>query len=119
MAPKELLIHLVKIFPEFQVYWDSPKNYFCGSNGEFTLHGVFAEFTHFFKENHSAQSDTQIEAFGKFVSECMAPADDSPLGNATATCFVENIAGEPCARKLSRYLTGESRRYWQAWSGCA
>src|SRR5690242_10198269 len=32
-------------------------------------------------------------ALGVFVSECMAPADDGPLDNAAATCFVENIAG--------------------------
>lgn len=47
------------------------------------------------------------------------PADDGPLDNAAATCFVENVAGEPCDRELSPHLTGEARRYWQHWGGRA
>jgi hypothetical protein len=46
-------------------------------------------------------------------------ADDGPLDNAAATCFVENIAGEPCDRELSPHLTGEAKRYWHAWGGRA
>jgi hypothetical protein len=47
----------------------------------------------------------------------MAPGDDNPLDNAAATCFVENIAGEPCDGRVSRNFTGEARRYWQARGG--
>lgn len=55
---------------------------------------------------------------GAFVSECIAPADDGPLDNAAATCFVEDIVGEPWDRELP-HLTGEASRYWQAWRGHA
>jgi hypothetical protein len=96
-----------------------PGNCFRGDDGSFTLHGVFAEFTHFFQERYAALPADRVAALGAFVSECMAPADDGPLGNAAGTCFVEDIAGEPCDRELSRHRTGEARRYWQAWGGRA
>ena len=42
---------------------------------------------------------------------------DENLDNAAGTCFVENIAGEPCDRELARHLSGEARRYWRYWGG--
>jgi hypothetical protein len=119
MTPHALLDKLVALFPGFRSYWDDPGNCFRDDEGSFTLHGVFAEFTGFFRERYTAFSPDQIASLGTFVSECMAPADDSPLDNAAATCFVENIAGEPCDSELSPHLIGEARRYWQAWGGHA
>ena len=117
MTPQGLLDRLVALFPDFRAYWDDPGNCFRDDEGSFTLHGVFAEFTGFFRGRHAALPADRIAALGAFVSECMAPADDGPLDNAAATCFVENIAGEPCDRELSPHLTGEARRYWQTWGG--
>jgi hypothetical protein len=117
MKPRALLDRLVALVPDFRTYWDNPGNCFRGHDGSFTLHGVFAEFTSFYEERHAGLPADRVAALGAFVSECMAPADDGPLKNAAATCFVENIAGEPCDRQLSPHLTGEARRYWQAWGG--
>ena len=117
MTPQALLDRLVDLFPDFREYWSGPSNYSRNDDGSFTLHGVFIEFTHFFRERHAALPADRVAALGAFVSECMAPADDGPLDNAAATCFVENIAGEPCDRNLSPHLTGEARRYWLAWGG--
>jgi hypothetical protein len=119
MTPQSLLDRLVALFPDFRAYWDDPGNNFRDDDGSFTLHGVFCQFTSFYKERYAALPAERIAALGAFASECMAPADDSPLDNAAATCFVENIAGEACDRKLSPHLTGEARRYWQAWGGRA
>jgi hypothetical protein len=119
MTPQALLDRLVALFPDFRAYWDDAGNCFSEDDGSFTLHGVFAEFTHFFRERHAVLPAEQVAALGKFVSECMAPANDGPLDNAAATCFVENIAGEPSDRELSPHLTGEARRYWLAWGGRA
>ena len=117
MTPQALLDRLVALFPDFRAYWVDPGNSPRDEDGSFTLHGVFVEFTGFFRDRHAALPADRIAALGAFVSECMAPADDGPLDNAAATCFVENIAGEPCDRELSPHLTGEARRYWQAWGG--
>src|SRR3954465_3940020 len=88
MTPRALLDRLMALFPDFREYWDDPGNCFRDDDGSFTLHGVFAEFTRFFRERHAALPVDRIAALGAFVSECMVPADDSPLDNAAATCFV-------------------------------
>jgi len=117
MTPQALLDRLVDLFPDFRAYWDGPNNCLQGDDGSFTLHGVFIQLTDFFRDRHASLPADQVAALGEFVSKCMAPADDGLLDNAAATCFVENIAGEPCGRELSPHLTGEARRYWQAWCG--
>lgn len=119
MTPQSLLNRLVDLFPDFRTYWDAPGNCCLNDDGSFTLHGVFSKFTGFFRERHTALPADRVAALGAFVSECIAPADDGPLDNAAATCFVENIACEPCDRELSPHLTGEARRYWRARSGRA
>ncbi|MGE3166371.1 MAG: hypothetical protein AB7O52_15810 [Planctomycetota bacterium] len=119
MTPQALLDRLVALFPDFRAYWDDSGNCFRDDDGSYTLHGVFSEFTGFFRERHAALPGDRIAALGAFVSECMAAADDGQLDNAAATCFVENVAGELCDRELSPHLTGGARRYWQAWGGRA
>lgn len=117
MTPEALLDRLAALFPDFRTYWDDPGNCYRADDGSFTLHGVFSEFTGLFRERHAALSANQLAALGVFVSECIAPADDGPLANATATCFLENIAGDPCDRELSRHLTGDAWRFWLASRG--
>lgn len=107
----QLLDRLAALFPEFRPYWEA--NHY----GSFTLHGVFMVFTFFFRAHHGSLPADRVAVLGEFVTECMAPDDDNLLDNAAATCFVENIAGEPCDRQLSPHLTGPARRYWQYWGG--
>jgi hypothetical protein len=118
MTPQSLLDRLVALFPDFRGYWDDPGNNFRDDDGTFTLHGVFANFTWFFKERHNLLPIERVTALGIFVSNCMA-SDDIDLDNAAATCFVENVAGEECDRELARHLSGEARKYWLAWGGSA
>ena len=116
MAPQALLDKLVALFPEFQAYWDDPGNCCREDDGTFTLHGVFSEFTGFFREQYQSLPAENVTALGRFVSDCVASTDED-LHNAAATCFVENVAGDACDRELARHLTGEARKYWQAWGG--
>ena len=117
MTPQELLDRLAALFPDFRAYWDAPDNCALYDDGSFNLHGVFMEFTWFFEERHAALPADRVAALGAFVSECMAAPGDPPLGNAAATCFVENIAGKPCDRELAPHPIGDARRYWRAWGG--
>lgn len=118
MTAPELLHRLVGIVPEFQAEWDSPDNCFRADDGDFidTLHGVFGGFSGCFQARAARFSPEQAAALGKFVSDCMA-SGDGDLDNAAATCFLENIAGQACAAILAGHLSGEARRYLQAWSG--
>jgi hypothetical protein len=115
MTPQALLDRFVALFPDLRAFWDDAGNYSRNDDGSFTLHGVFAQLTDFFRERHAALPPDRVAALAAFVSECMAGNDDGPLDNAAATCFVENIAGEPCDRELAPHLTGEAKRYWQYW----
>src|SRR5262245_46285110 len=114
MTPQALLDRLVALFPEFRARWDNTGNCFRGDDGTFGLHGVFAEFTGFFRERYKSLPAERVATLGAFVSECMASAD-ADLDNAVATCFLENVAGEECDRELARHLSGEARGYWQVW----
>jgi hypothetical protein len=116
MTPQKLVDRLVTFFPDFQAYWDDPGNCFRNDDGSFTLHGVFAEFTNFFRERHGSLPADRMAALGRFVSDCMM-STDKDLDNAAATGFVENIAGEDCDRPLAPHLTGEARKYWKSWGG--
>src|SRR5690349_4136355 len=116
MTPHALLERLVALFPDFAAVWDDPDNCFRDEDGSFTLHGVFSEFTGFFRECYETLPPDRVAALGAFVSESMASAD-ADLDNAAATCFVENIAGEPCGRDLARHLAGPAREYYRAWGG--
>ena len=115
MAPRELLSQLTALFPEFGPYWDDPGNCFRNDDGSYTMHGVFSEFTSFFREQSARLTSDQLVALGAFVSECMASLD-SDLGNAAATCFVENIAGEDYAEELALSLKGAARKYYLWWA---
>jgi hypothetical protein len=112
-TPQLLLDQLTNIFPEFQSNWDSDDNYF---RKPFTLHGVFAQFSHFYKNCVASFKIEQIVALSNFVNNCMESKDEN-LDNAAATCFVENIAGEDCARHIAPYFRGEALRYFNAWGG--
>jgi hypothetical protein len=115
MTPQELLSYLTALFPEFGPYWDAPGNCFRNDDGSYTLHGVFSEFTSFFREHSERLTSDQLLALGAFVSECIVPAD-TDLSNAAATCFVENIAGEDYAEEFAIFLKGAARKYYLSWA---
>jgi hypothetical protein len=116
LTPQELLDRLGGLFPDFRACWDDASNCYRSDDGSFTLHGVFSEFTDFFRERYASLPPSRIEALGAFVSDCMA-SGGTDLDNATGTCFLENIAGEPCSRGLGQNLSGQAYTYWQAWGG--
>lgn len=118
MTPQSLLDRLAALFPDFRGQWNDSRNCFRDDDGMFTVHGVFAEFSEFFRERHAEVPRDRVALLGALVSECMS-SGNADLDNAAATCFVENVAGELCGRELSSHLSGEARRYWQAWGGDA
>jgi hypothetical protein len=117
MIPQALLDRLVELFPGFEAYWNGSLNCSRHEDGTFTLHGVFIEFSHFFREHYAKFASDRIAMLGAFISQCMSSNDDD-LDNAAATCFIENIANEKCGEALAQYLTGEARSYLQAWADC-
>jgi hypothetical protein len=116
MTPQGLLDRLDELFPDFRAHWADPKNCFRDDDFAFTLHGVFAEFSDFFRDRYQSLSVDRVADLGAFVSECVG-SPDAELNNAAATCFVENIAGEDCAREVARHFTGDALKYFRSWGG--
>ena len=50
MTPEALLDRLTALFPDFRAHWGDPGNCFRDDDGSYTLHGVFAEFTSFYRD---------------------------------------------------------------------
>ncbi len=115
MRPQELLEALVRAAPDFEAQLKAP-SLFMRADGSFTLHGLFAEFSHFFRAAHESLSDRDLTPIGALISSCMRDPR-SELDNATATCFIENITEGPAGDRLSRYLTGNALAYLNACRG--
>jgi len=115
MRPQELLEALVEIVPAFAAEWSAPSVFVC-ADGAYTLHGVFAAFSHFFRGAQGVLSERQIQRVGELVSSAMREPH-SALDNAAATCFLENIAEDPAALRIRPYLDGAALAYVKACSG--
>jgi len=109
-----VLSELVTIFPGFGVQWNGPDNYFRGNDGSFTHHGVFAEFTAYCRKDFENVSADQLRLLSVLLNEWFE-GPDVDLDNAVATCFLENIAGEPCSRRLKLLLKPSARAFVGKW----
>lgn len=109
-----VLDRLIVIVPEFGAVWECDDNLFREEGGAFTCCGVFAEFSHFFRDNYERLSVEQRAAIGRFVGECVASLNDA-ASDAVASCFLENIAGERFVSDFRRHLSGDANRFFQPW----
>jgi hypothetical protein len=101
----DILENILEIFPSFKLEWEHPDNPHKDDFGCFTYWGVFAEFSHYFRDNYYKYSKDMLATLGHFISECMA-VPGSDLDNAAATSFLENISGETFSCEFSHYLSG-------------
>jgi len=116
-TPAELLDKLVQFAPDFAEVWKT--SLFINDDGTFTVHGVFAEFSHFVRDNFDKIVDADRHALFNFVEECVKieAHSDSGISNAVCTCFLENIAGEgELSRLIRQYLGPESMKYFDEWN---
>jgi len=114
--PEDIRSELIHLFPDFKGQWESDENYFRAENGGFTLHGLFAEFSHFVEDNFSRfPQDKSIQLFAK-VEEWLI-SDQSDLSNAVATCLIENLAGLPISATIRDLLGTRSMEYFDKWDG--
>ena len=114
MNAHDLLNRLVALFPDFAAVWDRSTNCFREDDGSFTRCGVFAEFSHYFRDRYEQFNGTQVAELGRFVTEWVASAD-TELGDAAATCFLENVAGEHFSADFRRQLSGEALKVYSQW----
>src|SRR4051812_39027792 len=111
MKPDDVLRRLVAIFPAFGPYWDRD-DLFREADGSFTFCGVFAVFSSFVRESAERLPAASLGELGQFLDECMREPGNE-LDTSTATCFLENIQGEPADRILREFLNGNALRFLQ------
>ena len=109
-SPDDVVRRLVTMFPAFGPYWASDDS-FRTDDGAFTFCGVFATFTHFFRDSFERLSVGSLQALGEFLEECMAEPG-SEIDTAAATCFLEHVTGEPLSPVLKTHLKGNPLRFF-------
>lgn len=110
-TPADVLQRLVAIFPAFSTYWRSEDS-FRADDGAFTFCGVFSTFTWYFRDSFEQLSVAALREVGQFLEECMVEPN-SEIDTAAATCFLENVHGEPMAPVLKVFLTGNALQYFE------
>jgi hypothetical protein len=108
-----LLAQLEGLCPSLRGYWEHPANLFNAP--EPSVHAVFAAFSHFVRERGLGASPALSPQVLAFLEACLSEPDSLPLSNAAATCFIENLAGEPCLERHVREFGPNSRRVHLAW----
>jgi len=118
-TPKELLENLVRITPEFLSAWNNEDNLFINEDGSFSVHGVFAEFSSFIRNNFSLLDENRRKKLFDYIEQCVNTDIHSENGvsNAACTCFLENLAGEGAlSDTILKYLGVQSRKYFDKWN---
>lgn len=119
MTKEEVKSFLIKLFPDFSGNWASNDNLFINEDGSYTYHGLFSEFSNYFRDNFKNFSDEQLrELFSSIekweVQETANYEEDDAqlLSNAVFTCFLENIAGEGFTERIKPFMGKKSFEYY-------
>ncbi len=109
-TPQALLSRLVFAFPDFRECWQGDGNCFRNHDGTSDYCGVFAQFSHFFRDHYHLAPSISIKELGMLLSDCVDLAAPN-LHDAATTCFLENLAGEPCLDRLKPHLSQSALDY--------
>ncbi len=117
VTEEELLRQLIEFTPQFEQHWGSDHNLFREDDGSFTLQGVCAEFSHFFRETYLSWSESTLVELFDFVESNVAGdgTAETLLDNALCTCFLENIACLPAGAAVRRFMGRDSRWFFDQW----
>ncbi|MBK8170656.1 MAG: hypothetical protein IPK60_09995 [Sandaracinaceae bacterium] len=110
----ELLTKLIKLCPPFASAWARDAYLWTDDTGATTFHGVFAGLSHHVVERLALAPAAELKPLFELVEEILiADRDrDEPLGNAAATCFLENVVGDSVPdADLLPLLGTESTKY--------
>ena len=118
LTPDEILFHLVRIFPDFKTQWESESNYLNEGWSDVPYHSLFADFSHYFRDNFMEMSERDIQELCDYIEPFVR--DDKvheDIDNAICTCFLENVGGESSTVDLPKYLGPKSLKFYKAWHG--
>jgi hypothetical protein len=70
MTPTALISELDSLVPGFAAYWRDADGLYISSDGSFSVHGVYAEFSVFLRDHYSALSRDAKRRLGEFLTQC-------------------------------------------------
>ncbi|WP_207622068.1 hypothetical protein [Alienimonas californiensis] len=108
MSPTELRDRLVGIFPALATEFST--SLFREPDGTLPFCGILAECSHYVRDHIDELLPYQLGRLGTLVSESMI-VRGTELDEAAATCFLENLAFERGAEKLTPFLSGNAASF--------
>jgi hypothetical protein len=114
MIASDLMSRIERLFPDFREFWESDDNYFRHEDGSYTCCGVYARFAQYFEIDCQDWGPVALDDVATLLEDCLM-FPDSDSGTAAATCFLENIVGEPAEHALSDYFGPGSRKFLNVW----
>lgn len=119
MTKEEVKNYLIELFPGFSEIWNSGDTLFRNGDGSYTYHGLFSEFSVYFRDNFRNFSDNQFRQLFSKIEEWEVREDENLekdnaqlLSNAAFTCFLENIAGEGFTERIKPFMGKKSFEYY-------
>lgn len=125
MKKEEVRDFLIKLFPGFSEVWNNSDTLFKEKDGTYTYHGLFSEFSNFFRTNIKNFADKQLSDLFSNLEEWIKPDeasmeeyrletvdDEHLLANAACTCFLEYIAGEGFTERIKPFMGRKSLEYY-------
>ncbi len=116
---EEVIDYLFKLFPDFVKVWNSGDTLFRDEDGSYTYHGLFSEFSVYFRDNFNNFSNQQLEDLFTHIEDWEREEDKNYnqddaqlLSNAVFTCFLENIASEELTKRLKSFMGKKSLEYY-------
>jgi hypothetical protein len=113
LTPQQILDRLVAIL---QTSLRTPEACFRDDGGSFSRCGVFGDCSHFMRDRYEGLSPLQRRQLADFALECMSQTDQD-LGDAAATCFLENLTFERFSKDFESYLSGQARDFFRRFQG--
>ncbi len=110
MPAIDLLERIVSRFPEFAAQWNASDNLYRDDDGTFTECGVFSEFSAYFRDSYLSHSADDLQHLAMWIEQYLAD-EALPESDAVATCFLENLSGEPAIERIKPFLGVRARSY--------
>ncbi len=109
---------LITLCPDFTSALDDESDFLIREDGSFSVHGVFAVFSHYIANRLARESDPSLGKVFEYV-ESKLTGDDSEIENAACTCFLENLMNRVSEiippQHFVPLLGSKSRRFCRAY----
>lgn len=117
-AAETVKTELITLCPDFAAAWNDECDLWTGDDGSFTVHGIFAVFSHYIADRLCRGVDPDLRNVFEYV-ESKLTEDNSEVDNAACTCFLENLMNRVPKtiplQNLVPFLGPKSRQFCRAW----